>query len=868
MANTLDVVRYGRYTNNQEADFGIVGPGFLRACVYDELTANTWFTKITILAGKNTGTNCSICMSLWETDGSMNPTTRAGYTETVSVTVSKTDATNGDVYTGDFVVTAGAPTEQAAMGYSGRRYGVAFTNTVGTLCHSMRQGSAIVADNELFYDKSGQSIPPSSSFGAYSSENQGHITFYVTGWENVAPDPPNIVSPIGSITSTAPTFVADFRDKNGDYGADSGLGIDTGDEMTSYRIRVRRKSDGVYFWQQTYTPTSTEINNDQISRAYAGTTLVRGTEYEWRVSAGDSFGEYSDFAPWTSFTPVSQGFVTLDGTPTGKIEVISGITFQGRWNHQAGTTMKTVQIKLLDGNGVTVQNPGTVFNIVDVASSALPGTLFSFTQSEGGLLNLDWGQDYQYQIRGNDGTNWSDWSAPRSFSTNAAPYIPTNLSPKNDIFFTSYPMLSFLMTDEDDTVASGLTATIRITKPDTTTVDVVPTYNVTTGYWEFQTTATQIPAVGAYSWTATGYDGTIYSGEATSLATAVWATPAEFNFTTGPTVTLVQPLNNVPWADPEMEVIWTTSTTQVSYRIRIFADDDAGTLIYDTGEVTSGNQSHFIASGYLENNTAYDLTIEVEDIAALIGYSPLINFTVSFTPANPPSNFSAVAVKLQDDAEETAIRLSWDQTEYSSPEFAEYVLKRVANSGSDNEQIILKRFKSPAQLAYNDYVPASGIEYTYYLSVVIYVGSTKVTSEILSTKESVNFKGVVLSQIGNGAVYRVYLNNVTERTHRRIINEKKHLSLARDRPVTIRGAARYWEIPLSGFLIDTHEATAKEKKDRLEELDEQNALICFRDGRGRKRYCMITNLEIKDEKPDFYSFTMTLTEEWAKEGVS
>lgn len=1023
MPNTLSLIRYGRYKTSPESDYGEIASGQLRGCMFDALSVNTWFTDIGIWAGKNTGTDVTATLAIYEEDASIDPDSRVARTDSFQITASKTDNTGGQSYEQPIFASSGSPVETSGMGYAGVRYGVGVLATVGSLNHSMRQASAITADNEQFYNRSGLSQPAPDPFGSATASTQGHMTAWVSGWQNVPPEIPIPLTPSGTVTSVTPAITATFQDLNGAYGDSSGDGVDTGDRMKTYRMRVRRKSDGVYFWSQTITATNTEKTNNAINITYAGTALTRGVEYEWRVQIADEFGEYSDWSPWTSFTPVGLGYITLDSTPTGKQEAITGITFYGRWNHQTSTSMKEVQLRLLNANGDVLQAPAA-YNIADVPSAALPGELFAVSWANTGFTDLSWGTDYQYQMRGYDGTAWSEWSDTRTFNTNAAPAIPTLLVPSGSQVFTDYPLLYCSITDEDaeDTYATDLEGIFRIygpyvvnngdfasdvtgwtvsTDPDITRalsydasvyntaagsaklnisvngstagdyIDILndtyepciagetytgrvstrtdnvnitprtiiswytaanalistsveddwtptadtwsdrsltatapataakmkigvraycdtggptgniwaddflfdngarydrsPTYSLTTLKWEYQTDGTDLEHHGSYTFKAVGFDGTLYSGDATAIADAAWSSESAFVYQTGPSVTVTSPTNSSTLTSSEIDITWTT-TDQVSYQVFLY-ENDTSTVVYDSTEVISGTGAHTIPVGYAFNETNYDLVVKVTNSVDQDGYSSIVNIYIEFPAVDPVSSFSASPIIVKDDPLPSAIRLSWEQTSYPENEFSQYIIRRSAASGPDQSQIILRRLTSPSTISYTDYTPASGVEYTYTISTVIIQDGQEVVSSVQTTTESITIQGVVLTRLTNGGTHRAYLPNVRERSHKRNITETVYKSLKYSTPLTIRNKTWYWETMLTGYLFDTVESTAIEKANNLLSLDEQNSVVCYRDGRSIKRFCRIADLDIKDEMPDYYSYTIKLREERVSEGV-
>jgi len=826
--------------------------------------------------GRPTGTNPTLRFSAYTLNGSKNPQTRVGYSATATASASYTGSppgtTIGAVVSAAVEVSDNGPSNAALMVYSGQLYAIDLDVSAAQLAHS--QATPRVTDPAYlyFYNRTGVASPPPSAFGAYSSSQQGVMTVWAEGWENSAPvTPATGLSPSGSSPGTSPTFTADFRDLNGAYGASSGNGVNTGDALNQYQIQVRRVSDQTLFWNAgSFNATGSEQTANAVGIAYGGTTLVRGTAYEWRLRQSDAFSAWSGWSAWTSFTPSSAGFVTLDNTPTGKVLAISGSTaldFHGRWNHVTAATMTLAQVKLLDGNGTLLQTGAQAApTSAPIASSPAPGTLFTQTWAQTTFGALGWGRAYQYQIRGYDGSQWSDWSAPRAFTTDAAPTIPTVGSPTGGLIFTRFPLARGSFTDADNTYLTGLTGVMRFTRPDATTVDVTPTYNAAAGHdpWQFQTTAAELNQYGVYAWMLTGYDGTLYSGEQALLANAVFSASGTFDYETGPVVTVTSPADNSTITTSSLTVSWTV-TGQVKYQVRVYADSTS-TILYDSGLITSASLSHTIPSGYLRNGLAYDLVVSVTNATPLTGYSSIVNITVGFTAPAAVANPTCTAVAITNDPFPTAIRLAWDATTYTAPQFVEYTVIRSADGGPDAAQIVLARITSPTDVSLIDYTPASGYTYTYTVVVVILTGVDVVSSTPVVLQASVNLTGTVLTLLGNGGTYRAVLVNVLDRSHARTHQEAVYTSLSGATPTTIRSRVRYWETPLSALIVADAYATAAQRWSDLDTLDAQNGPVCYRDGLGRKRFCKITDLKLTDQKPNtFYAVDLALRQELAFE---
>jgi hypothetical protein len=854
----LTTVRYGRYSASAEAAYGIIGTSAIRACVFNSATQNVWVHTLGGWIRKSGSTNSTVRFGLYGTT-SNNPSTRLGYTSSISVT-----STSMTSRTASVSVTDSSPLQTAIKLASGSLYSIAILSTTANTDHSMVVAASITATNEQFYNKSGTSLP--APFGTYTASTEGHMTVWAEGYLNVKPEVATSLSPSGTINDTAPTFSANFQDLNGAYGTTSGNGVDTGDRMTKYAIEVRTQGSATADrWSATYTATGTEQTNNAIARAYGGSTLTRGTTYEWRIRFYDEFNEAGDFTAWTAFTPASLGYVTTDGTPTGKTEDDTP-DFQGRWTHQSGTSTNAVQIKLYDSLGVLLKDSGTITKTV--TSSASPGTLFTITAAESAFGSLTWGGYYEYEIRGRDtSNNWSNYSTPRrSFNVNAAPSVPSSLSPSTSTVYTSYPLLTCQATDTDDTTATGLEVSARIKNSGGTVLYTrAMTYSTGNARWEYQTTGTDLASYATYKWDASAYDGTTYSGGVTSSGSRTWSSEGTFVYAQGPTVTMSSPTDGSTVTTSALTVTWTT-TNQAQYRVRLYADGGT-TALYDSGWTVSGTSSHNIPAGYIENGTAYDLVVEVEDTTPLTGSSGIVDITAAFTPPATLTNVVASAIKtVGTNPWSTAVSLSWDQS--SDANFVEYIVRRSAESGPDTAEVIVARITAQTTTTYTDYTPASGVEYTYSVSQVSSTSGEELESVRESASIELAFGGIMLTAVGAAAsTTQAALRYTAERDEQRVIDETVYQPLDGSNPQTIRSATRYRTIAFDAMLHPDDYSTATQKKDELEALDIANVTICYRDNHGRKLFGRIADLAFTDQVPTWWRASVAIREEAYSEAV-
>jgi hypothetical protein len=295
--------------------------------------------------------------------------------------------------------------------------------------------------------------------------------------------------------------------------------------------------------------------------------------------------------------------------------------------------------------------------------------------------------------------------------------------------------------------------------------------------------------------------------------------------------------------------------------------DGSSTILYDSGLIVSTAQNATIPSGRLPTGVPYDLVVHCVDTSPLDGYSVITNFTLSVPPPASPTNFAGLAVKIGYDSFATAFRFSWDQSAYSEPQFVKYCIRRKASGGPDTSEILLAEIESAGIVNFVDYTPASDYVYTYSLSQVVDVGSGEQESARVTVDLTLTLAGTVIVDVNNPSTYRTCLLNVTDRAHTRKHDETVYALQNSEQPVTVRGKLNYWEGSYKAFLIDDTIASGQQRAAQFEDLDTNATVVCVRDGRQRKRFMRIADLDIIDKMPSYYEASFKLREEKASEGV-
>lgn len=874
----LNLVRMGTYSKQPESD--TINGGVDRMRSFGPLVSpavTMWAIGVGWWGGRDGASTPILQGALY--DGSLTaPYDRLAFTTAVSTGTSMSDASGGTRYERAWDTVDGTDlhprgTHRKPPLIAGARYRLALSAQDAVFRYSaLLTGFSTIYGGQT-EERGGVAEPPESySPTSTVTPSQQIPTLYAYGYENEPPVAPINRNPFGTVESLTPDFTGTFRDLNGSYGTSSGDGVDTGDYLRATRIQCRHATTHAAMWAITIPATSAESAVDQFQITYFGSALTRGETYEWRCQVQDSVEAWGDWSDWLSFTVSIRGFVTTDGAPTGKVTVITGLTFNAKWTSAQSQSTDRVQIRLLSSSGGTIIQESPEITKT-VAHSAAPGTAFTITWAESEFSDLNWNTAYTYSIRGRDTSGeWSNWSAPRAFRTDAAPTIPANLAPTGGKIFTDYPKLSASFSDTDDTATGTLTGIFRITRPDASTVDVTPTYNSTTDKWEFQTTATELSAFGTYAWQAVGYDGTLYSGESTTLAGASWSNSSSFQYLAGPTVTITDPATDPATVTASSLTVTWTATEQIKKQVRLY-HVDTGAVAYDSGELSSVVQSHEIPSGSYRNNTSYVLEVTVTDSVPLIGTDSL-TVDMAFTPADMVSNVAVSTQRLGLDPVDTTVLVTWGPTGYPTtgdPHFVNTLVYRTTDGGRDDGTILLKRIDNATETAFTDYHPVSGYETTYTVAQTIMTGLDTLTSEPVGDSVTLALGQYhIVTLVTNPATYRAVLTNVRTKGFGDVTDQSVYPSLAGGPPVTIMGASYYATGTMTAAVIATNQTTADAFLAAIKDVRRQLGTVCVRDGAGNKGFYTIVDMsyeaQIGDAGGHWYTLTLTLRQEAVTEG--
>lgn len=828
---------YGRRVTAGDTDYGEISQNQQRTSVYNKTTENGWGHTLGFWGGRTSGFgNPTVKVGVWTTSN-LTPATRMAYHNGVVVSTLQTAGTNGQAYTVPVqnVNNALSPGSNAIKMYANVNYAIGLLPTGTMMSHAMVQAAYINGENEQFYHKDGITTPADPNGYTYSS-NEGWISAWIEYEPNRAPSGA-ASSPSGFITTTTPTFSGSFSDPDSGYG----------DRITKLRILVQRVSDGVVMWDTGNTSTNaTEQANFSFSRAYGGSALAAGVEYQWQIAVADSFDTWSAWSAISYFTVNGGGIIASPNTPTGKQNSLQPTPFTATWSHASALAMNAVEVRIKQGAAI-IKTSGTV------AKSVADGGAISATWTElFSTYALTWGVNYSWEMRGRDtGNLWSNWSSERTFATNNPPDVPYNLTPTNSTPSSSRPLLTATATDAD---GDNVTVKARIKNSDGTVLQT-RTMTKSGNTFTYQTTSTDLPSTATYKWDAYSYDGSLYSGAQTVEANATKSAEASFIYGSGPVVTITAPTGTITTSTPV--ITWTT-TDQQKYQVVL---TQSGSVVYDTGIVTSAQQSHTIPSGIVRHGMSYSVTVTVTNSAPLSGSSPASTFTVSYTLPSSITGLHASAEYQQFDAKPSSIRLTWDAS--TDPAFIEYLVSR--SDGVD--EVVLARIPSQSQVVFIDYHPESGVEYTYSVVQVTLQGIDTLVSAPTTTTGRVELAHVVLASVTNGAASRAGLRLDSDRSfdhHDDLVLEHAWGDSA---PSAAYGTAQYQSFSGQFTLATDELANARDHMEALRSLWRSRATLSYRDERGRRFFCKISKFSEDDKRVQFYTVSLTLTEVNYREGV-
>ncbi|MEJ7763612.1 MAG: hypothetical protein WKF80_12535, partial [Thermomicrobiales bacterium] len=345
------------------------------------------------------------------------------------------------------------------------------------------------------------------------------------------------------------------------------------------------------------------------------------------------------------------------------------------------------------------------------------GTL-TFTQALAGMPTLSTGQTYQVAVMGQDtGGAWSPYSPYRTLRTNAPPNTPAALSPNTTQPSSTRPLLTFTAQDPDVTAGfpeADLTASVRL-KDSAGTVRftrAATLVDAAAGTWQYQVTATDEPALAAGASVSRLWDAQLNDG----TTTGAWSAQAAYVYASGPVVTITAPGASLTTATGP--ITWTVVGTQISRTIKIWAGSSATGTPLHTNTATTGSLSYTIPVGLIFNGQTYTVAVEVTDNLGIVGSSPTLTTTATFTVPPAVAGASAALVAAAGEPDPSRVLVSWQASTEPPDVFVAYRVTRRFETEPTTAAVLLAELVNPSQASLADEHPPTGGDLIYAISQV------------------------------------------------------------------------------------------------------------------------------------------------------
>lgn len=476
-------------------------------------------------------------------------------------------------------------------------------------------GTTLVSGTQYKWRARTDDSSSGTNFGAWSS---------FTTFTPVTNNPPvaTVVAPTGgaAVGSLTPTLQFSYYDVDGNV-------------QSGYQIQVRRSSDLTIFWDPG------QVASSATSVVYAGTTLVGGTTYEWRVRVQDSVGDWSSYTSWAQFQPQAIPNAPTLSSPSGLTNTLTP-TIQGAYSQGGGGTESAFQYEIK-------QNEVTIYQSGDIATVIATGQAFGTnnpSDTPSTPPTLSWGTTYYIRARSKDNAaQYSSWMTWQEFHTNSAPTSPTNLSPDGSVTGDTTPDITWVHNDVDGDAQTQADIELRNVGTDA----VVGAYGPLT-----LTQATLTHTVGTVltASPATAYKYRIRTKGLAGAGFGAWSDWKTFTVATAPSVTVTVPTIAQVLLVPTLTATWSLSGgsgTQATYRVKMFEDDQV-TVVYDSGILSGTNTTQDVGTTTFRNNQTYYVQVYLTDTLAQACQSDLIAISTSWTPPATITGISVVAVASQE----------------------------------------------------------------------------------------------------------------------------------------------------------------------------------------------------------------------------
>lgn len=634
-------------------------------------------------------------------------------------------------------------------------------------------------------------VQPYHRDGFYDGKRTSGVS---TTTVDTPPGAPDQIGPSGATGINNPTLQARVTDPNGDNGyANFQVAFDSG------FTNVHSNYDG------------NTVGSGQISTA--ATSLPANTQFyvRARTVANGKVGPYSAGVAFTTNRPPS-----LPGAFTAPTagQVIN-TTATASWGASTDPDGGSVQywIDLSTDNGATwtrlVNNITGTSTTIDLTTK--PATTTARLRVFAGS-NPDTGS-----YSGNrDSVNFT-------IQHNSAPLAPTPGLPNGTIFDRSQ-VNRIPWTHNDPDPGDGQSKyrfRYRVSGSSNAYTDVITT--TTNQFYDLPAASV---ANGTYEYLINTYDSQGVISADSAVRTFVAATvPA------GPTITA--PTNNAVLGAAAQTVAWSYPTVQSS-QVRRVADNagvaNTATVYFDSGEIVSPTQRD-LAVTFETNNRFEHVQVRIKEGGLWSAWSS-VRVQVSYTvPATPTLTLSP-----QPDNGRIYVLLNNPTPSGGQPAISRTDLYRKLATDTTFERIAQLTSGTP----YYDYTAASGVAYNYY-AVAAGVNGTSTTS--VTSSATVVLKGTWLHDPADpeNTIARFRWDGMGRSSS--WTPEMAQLQFVGRRLPFVEFGDGETEVITTSLALDSVET---QDLPAMRKLSRRKAILCYRDGRGRKLFVVLPSEDLTD----------------------
>lgn len=849
---------FGRAPASYTKDFLNVSVGTQRASVGPTGTGGgtVIVSELTARVGKATGTNSIYRLAIMSTDSNGRPDQVLGYTAEYTTTTVYSGAYEGETVTWPLLTPVVVPGNALVALVAVARGGV------------LSVGMEVTSASAL-YDRAvtaGTTIP----LAGYSSiPANGRNAIQALAETNNPPLQPGVIVKSGPVSSQQPTMTSSFSDDNEvlrDGRAHDYLGQHYSELWVGGELK----------WKKTATATTAERNARQsVVQVGVGGSTEGGLPATYNVPFDtpatyyiyhiDRQGAWSATRSLT-FTVPSAASVDKPTTPPARVEnPFSFGNITAVYRNNGGLNANAMMAKLTNASGGLIKE-----SPVKAVSIAPNGTL-TMTQAES-TFTPDPGARYGIAVQARDtNNNWSGYGPIQYFDTNAAPSVPNITGPQDGWAGNTRPTIAVLATDSDKAVG---TLIVYLRFYNTSDVqqggNFTATWNSSTSRYELVTTATHLASLGTVRKVrACAYDGTLYSGGVTSLASATWSSPITISYVNAPTVTLTAPSGSTS-ATRAVQFGWTCAN-QNMYRIEGYQTIGGSQVkVFDTGQAAGADQLYTLplADNWLNgerwnNGEDTQFVISARDSTTLWGSAAPKTITLSYPPLSQLTITGGAESFVGVDGTHY-VHLTSSTTTYSSGQFRGYIWSRQFITGNLGALIpgTYREYPPVVNSADVDFyefdVPAKQWV-RYWLRQQALVGFDMLESVPVAIDVYCDWDGIIVySHVDPLASYAwLQFEGKPDTSSREATTRVNTWQRGKRKPTAFMSGTRQVQLKGGYTLINNEYMTAVQQLDRLYQLMDWQSPelspngrsngICWRTGRGGARSVYHVTLSSLDE---------------------